>query len=254
MIALLSSPDAWASLLTLTLMEIVLGIDNVLFISILCSRLPTELQEKARRVGLFLALFMRIALLVSIAWVMGLTNPLFSIWGHGLTGRDLILLAGGTFLVYKATTEIFERLEVEGTHAQSLPSGKAAYGAVLGQIVLLDIVFSLDSVITAVGMADEIAIMIAAVVISVGVMLWAAGPISALVHRHPSLKILALSFLLLIGVVLMADGMGQHVGKGYIYFAMAFSLGVELLNMRFRKRGAPVDLHEAIETGDHQSE
>jgi predicted tellurium resistance membrane protein TerC len=249
MTAILTSPDAWASLFTLTLMEIVLGIDNVLFISILCGRLPGEMQAKARRIGLFLALFMRIGLLVSIAWVMGLTAPLLTLFGHGLTGRDLILLGGGAFLVYKATTEIYERLEVTGTHEQALPSGKAAFGAVLGQIMLLDIVFSLDSVITAVGMANQIAIMVTAVVLAVGVMLWASGPISDLVHRHPSLKILALSFLMLIGTMLMAEGMGQHVNKGYIYFAMAFSVGVELLNMRFRKRQVPVELHESIEMG-----
>jgi predicted tellurium resistance membrane protein TerC len=247
--AFLSSPDAWASLLTLTALEIVLGIDNILFISILCSRLPQELQANARRTGLLLALIMRIGLLLGIAWVMGLTAPLLTVFGHGLTGRDVILLGGGAFLVYKATTEIYERLEVEGIHAQSLPSGRAAYGAVLGQVMLLDIVFSLDSVITAVGMARQIPIMVTAVVLAVVVMLWASGPISDLVQRHPSLKILALSFLLLVGVVLMAEGMGQHVNKGYIYFAMAFSVGVEMLNMRFRRRQSPVDLHEAIETG-----
>jgi predicted tellurium resistance membrane protein TerC len=248
MLSFVSSPDAWASLITLTVMEIVLGIDNILFISILCSRLPKEQQAKARRVGLFLALFMRIALLLSIAWVMSLTTPLLTLFGHGFTGRDLILLGGGAFLIYKATTEIYERLEVEGHTDEAKPGGKpVSYRSVLGQIMLLDIVFSLDSVITAVGMASQVSIMVIAVVLAVLVMLWASGPISDLVQKHPSLKILALSFLLLIGVVLVADGMGQHVSKGYIYTAMAFSVGVEFLNMRMRKSRSPVTLHEGHE-------
>lgn len=247
MFDLLSNPDAWASLITLTVLEIVLGIDNVLFISILCERLPVEQRDRARQIGLGLAMGMRIALLLGITWVMSLTAPLFSVAGHAFSGRDLILLGGGLFLVYKATSEIYHKLEVEGTDTHALPSGTAAFGAILGQILLLDIVFSLDSVITAVGMANEIAVMVAAVVISVGVMLWASGPISRLVNRHPSLKILALSFLLLIGVILMAEGMGQHISKGYVYFAMAFSVVIELMNMRLRRRQRPVQLHGQFE-------
>ncbi|MBC7544098.1 MAG: TerC family protein [Candidatus Sericytochromatia bacterium] len=245
MMALLTSPDAWLSLLTLTVMEIVLGIDNVLFISILCERLPKEQQAKARQLGLGLALGARIGLLFAITWVMSLTQPLLTLFGHTFTGRHFILLGGGLFLLYKATTEIHEKLEgLNDLPGGDKATGKTAFGAILGQILLLDVVFSLDSVITAVGMADEIIIMVVAVVLAVVVMLWAAAPISRLVHTHPTLKILALSFLVLIGVVLIAEGMGQHVSKGYIYFSMAFAVGVELLNMRFRKKQPPVQLHE----------
>jgi predicted tellurium resistance membrane protein TerC len=238
----LTEPATWLSLITLTAMEIVLGIDNVIFISILVDKLPTGQQSKARKLGLALALVLRLALLFAITWVMGLTDPLFEILDKGFTGRDLILLGGGLFLIVKATREIHENLEV--VHAQhKAPSGRAAFGIVLVQILALDIVFSLDSVITAVGMAQHISVMVVAMVVAVGVMLAFSGSIAAFVNRHPSMKMLALSFLLLIGVVLVADGMGQHVGKGYIYFAMAFSFGVELLNMRVRGKTAPVVLH-----------
>jgi predicted tellurium resistance membrane protein TerC len=242
----LTEPATWLSLITLTAMEIVLGIDNVIFISILVDKLPTGQQSKARKLGLALALILRLALLFAITWVMGLTDPLFEILGKGFTGRDLILLGGGLFLIVKATREIHENLEVVHEQHQA-PSGRAAFGIVLVQILALDIVFSLDSVITAVGMAQHISVMVVAMVVAVGVMLAFSGSIAAFVNRHPSMKMLALSFLLLIGVVLIADGMGQHVGKGYIYFAMAFSFGVELLNMRVRGKTAPVLLHNRFD-------
>jgi predicted tellurium resistance membrane protein TerC len=225
------------ALLTLTSLEIVLGIDNIVFISILTSKLPPAQQPRARRIGLMLAMGMRIALLLAITWVMGLTRPLFEVLGREISGRDLILVLGGTFLVAKATWEIHDKLEGQ-QHGQG-PVRHAGFGMILIQIMLLDIVFSLDSVITAVGMAREIAVMIAAVVIAVLVMLVFAGPISDFIERHPTLKMLALSFLLLIGVILIADGFGQHVSKGYIYFAMAFSLFVEMLNLRLRARTLP---------------
>jgi predicted tellurium resistance membrane protein TerC len=232
------------ALLTLSSLEIVLGIDNIVFISILVAKLPAHQQGRARRIGLLLAMGMRIALLLAITWVMGLTRPLFSVFEQAFTGRDLILLFGGLFLVAKATWEIHDKLE-GGEHAQGAPR-VASYGAILVQIMLLDIVFSLDSVITAVGMAREVAIMIAAVVIAIIVMMIFAGTISAFIERHPTMKMLALSFLLLIGVVLIADGLGQHVSKGYIYFAMAFSLFVEVLNMRIRRpTEPPVHLHQS---------
>ncbi|MCU0669227.1 MAG: TerC family protein [Myxococcota bacterium] len=232
------------ALLTLTSLEIVLGIDNIVFISILVQKLPKAQQAGARRVGLMLAMLMRIALLLAISWVMGLTKPLFALFEHGFTGRDLILIIGGFFLVAKATWEIHDKLE-GGHHEHAAPKA-ASYGAILLQIMVLDIVFSLDSVITAVGMARDVEIMIAAVVISIGVMLVAAGSISAFIEKHPTMKMLALSFLLLIGVMLIADGFGQHVSKGYIYAAMAFSLFVEVLNMRIRKPPAePVVLHQS---------
>ena len=234
------------ALLTLTSLEIVLGIDNIVFISILVQKLPKAQQAGARRVGLMLAMLMRIALLLAISWVMGLTKPLFALFEHGFTGRDLILIIGGFFLVAKATWEIHDKLEGASRAKEDKPRAKAAYGAILVQIVMLDIVFSLDSVITAVGMARDVEIMIAAVVISIGVMLVAAGSISAFIEKHPTMKMLALSFLLLIGVMLIADGFGQHVSKGYIYAAMAFSLFVEVLNMRIRKPPAePVVLHQS---------
>jgi predicted tellurium resistance membrane protein TerC len=238
----------WLSLVTLTAMEIVLGIDNVIFISILTDKLPVAQQSPARKLGLSLALILRLALLFAITWVMGLTAPLLTVVGNELSGRDLILLGGGLFLIVKATREIHENLEV-GHERQAAPSGRAAFGFILVQILALDIVFSLDSVITAVGMAQHIAVMVAAMVIAVGVMLAFSGAIASFVNRHPSMRILALSFLLLIGVVLIADGLGQHVGKGYIYFAMAFSFGVELLNMRIRGKRpvAPVVLHNRFE-------
>jgi predicted tellurium resistance membrane protein TerC len=242
--ALLSTENLLA-LFTLTALEIVLGIDNIVFISILVSKLPRERQARARRIGLLLAMGMRIALLLAITWVMGLTQPLASVLGHAFTGRDLILLLGGLFLVAKATWEIHDKLEGP-PHAEGAPARAASYAGVLTQIVLLDIVFSLDSVITAVGMARAIEIMIAAVVIAVLTMMAFAGAINAVIERHPTLKMLALSFLLLIGVVLIADGFGQHVSKGYIYFAMAFSVFVELLNIRLRRVAAePVHLHQS---------
>ena len=244
---LLTQPETYLSLLTLTAMEIVLGIDNVVFISILVGKLPQARQQSARRLGLSLALILRLGLLFAITWVMGLTAPLFSVLGKSFSGRDLILLLGGLFLVAKATHEIHEKLEVAGHEGRPRASGRAAFGLILLQILALDIVFSLDSVITAVGMAQHVPVMVVAMVISVGVMLAFAGRIGDFVERHPSMKMLALSFLLLIGVMLIADGMGQHIGKGYIYFAMAFSLGVEILNMRMRGRTAPVTLHNRFE-------
>ncbi len=241
-----TDPATYLSLLTLTAMEVVLGIDNVIFISILSGKLPPAHQPKARRLGLALALVLRLALLFAISWVMGLNAALFSVLGKAFSGRDLILLAGGLFLLGKATHEIHGKLEV----AQADPSqssGTAAFRLILVQIVALDVVFSLDSVITAVGMAQHLVVMAIAMVAGVAVMLAFAGHIGDFVNRHPSMKILALSFLLLIGVMLVADGMGQHIGKGYIYFAMAFSLGVELINMRMRKKVAPVALHHRFE-------
>jgi predicted tellurium resistance membrane protein TerC len=238
----LTEPATWLSLITLTAMEIVLGIDNVIFISILTDKLPPNQQPLARRLGLSLALILRLGLLFAITWVMGLTEPLIDILGKGFSGRDLILLGGGLFLIVKATREIHENLEVKHEEKKA-PTGSGAFGIILVQILALDIVFSLDSVITAVGMAQHISVMVVAMVIAVGVMLAFSGSIAAFVNRHPSMKMLALSFLLLIGVVLVADGMGQHVGKGYIYFAMAFSFGVELLNLRVRRKSAPVALH-----------
>ena len=221
------------ALLTLTLLEIVLGIDNIVFLSILTGKLPPAQQGSARRVGLLLAMGMRIALLLAITWVMGLTRPLFTVFEQAFTGRDLILLVGGLFLVAKATWEIHDKLE-GAVHGAGGGPKAASFGAILVQILLLDMVFSLDSVITAVGMARALEVMIAAVVIAVLVMMVFAGAISAFIERHPTMKMLALSFLLLIGVVLIADGLGQHVSKGYIYFAMAFSLLVEVLNLRAR--------------------
>ena len=244
MLELLMDPHNWVALATLTALEIVLGIDNVVFISILSAKLPLAQQARARRVGLGLAMLMRIALLFSLAWIIRLTAPLFSVIGHEISGRDLILLLGGLFLLAKSTHEIHQKLEGEEGHVSTRTA--ASFGSVLVQIVLLDIVFSLDSVITAVGMVDEIAIMVAAVVIAVGFMLVFAGPISSFVERHPTVKMLALSFLLLIGFALVAEGFDQHIPKGYIYFAMAFSLGVEMLNLRLRRRIEPVRLHERI--------
>ncbi len=234
----LTQPEIYVSLATLTAMEIVLGIDNVVFISILAGKLPAAQQQLARRLGLALALILRLCLLFAISWVMGLTAPLFSLLGHAVSGRDLILLAGGLFLIGKATHEIHDKLEGAPSQPSTTP-GAAAFGWILVQILVLDVVFSLDSVITAVGMATDVWVMVVAMVVSVVVMLVFAGRIGDFVNRHPSMKILALSFLILIGVMLVAEGMGQHVGKGYIYFAMAFSLGVELLNMRFKKQQAP---------------
>ena len=240
---LFTSPEAWLGLLTLTVLEIVLGIDNIIFISILAGKLPAAQQARARRLGLAGAMVTRIALLAALAWINRLTAPLFHVLGRPFSGRDLILIAGGLFLLAKSTREIHEGLEGEAGHADMRV--RAAFAAVVGQIVLLDIVFSLDSVITAVGMARHLSVMIAAVVLAVGVMMFAATPISDFVHRHPTVKMLALSFLVLIGVSLIADGLGQHIAKGYIYFAMAFSVFVEMLNIRVRSRTKPVALREA---------
>ena len=237
-----ASPEGWIALLTLTVLEIVLGIDNIVFISILAGKLRNEDRDRARKTGLLLAMFIRLGLLASIVWVMSLTTPLFTAFGNAISGRDLILVIGGLFLMAKSTQEIHEKLEGEEGHA----SGKvaASFGAVIVQIMLLDIVFSLDSVITAVGMADDIVVMMLAVVIAVGVMFFSAGTISDFVERHPTVKMLALSFLLLIGVSLIAEGFDQHIPKGYIYFAMAFSVFVEMINLRLRTKGQPVHLRQ----------
>jgi predicted tellurium resistance membrane protein TerC len=230
------------ALVTLTFLEIILGADNVIFISILSGKLPQEQQGRARRTGLLAAMLMRILLLLSIAWIIQLTASLFTLFGRGVSGRDLILIGGGLFLIGKATLEIHERLEgEEGGGSERVPP---SFAAVILQIMLLDIVFSLDSVITAVGMADDVAVMAAAVVLAVGIMMFSAEPISGFVNRHPTVKILALSFLLLIGVSLIGDGLGMHVPKGYIYFAMGFSVFVEMINLRVRHVGSPVKLHQ----------
>lgn len=230
---LLSNPDIWVALFTLTALEIVLGIDNIVFISILAGKLPKEQQERARLVGLGLAMLTRIALLFSISWVIGLTEPWFDIAGQGISGRDLILIGGGLFLLAKSTFEIHDKLEGESGHSSARVA--ASFTSVIIQIMLLDIVFSLDSVITAVGMADDLEVMTAAVVIAVGVMMVSSGPISRFVDEHPTVKMLALSFLLLIGMSLIAEGFEQHIPKGYIYFAMGFSVLVEALNLRARR-------------------
>jgi predicted tellurium resistance membrane protein TerC len=240
--AWLTSPETWIALLTLTVLEIVLGIDNIIFISILAGKLPAGQQRRARRVGLALAMLMRIALLMSLAWIIRLTQPLFTILSQEISGRDLILIGGGLFLIAKSTHEIHEKLEGE-QHAGDKRAAHTFTGVIV-QILLLDIVFSLDSVITAVGMARQLGVMIAAVVIAVVVMLFAADGISDFVHRHPTVKMLALSFLLLIGVSLLAEGFDQHVSKGYIYFAMGFSVFVEMLNLRLRARAKPLQLRE----------
>jgi len=244
----MSNPESWIALLTLTVLEIVLGIDNIIFISILAGKLPKEQQAKARKVGLGLAMFIRLALLASLAWIARLTTPLFTVFNQEISGRDLILLVGGLFLLAKATHEIHDKLEGEEGHASAKVA--ASFTSVIVQILALDIVFSLDSVITAIGMADELAVMMAAVVIAVGVMFFAAGPISNFVERHPTVKMLALSFLLLIGMSLVAEGFDQHISKGYIYFAMGFSVFVEMLNQRLHKVSkAPVHLHQRYAEG-----
>jgi predicted tellurium resistance membrane protein TerC len=239
----ISNPDAWIGLLTLTFMEIVLGIDNIIFISILAGKLPAEQQARARQTGLALALVIRILLLLTVSWIARLTQPWFTIMGLDISGRDLILLGGGLFLLAKATHEIHVRLEGETGHesAKVAPS----FNAVIAQILLLDVVFSLDSVITAVGMVEDIMVMIIAVVIAITIMLLSATRISDFVNKHPTVKMLALSFLLLIGFMLMLEGLHQHVPKGYIYFAIGFSVFVEMLNLRMRgKTSAPVELHQ----------
>jgi predicted tellurium resistance membrane protein TerC len=247
----ISDPNAWAALVTLTVLEIVLGIDNIIFISILAGRLAAHQQGRARFLGLAIAMVSRILLLFSITWVMRLTAPWFTVLGQEISGRDLILIVGGLFLLAKATHEIHAKLEgEEGGHAAG---GRASLGGVLAQIFLLDVVFSLDSVITAVGMADRLVIMVIAVVIAVVVMMVLAGPISRFVDKHPTLKILALSFLLLIGVTLIAEGFEQHISKGYIYFAMAFSVFVEMINLRVRAKAKPVKLHRRMPVGNGAS-
>lgn len=239
----LADPQSWIAFVTLLGLEIVLGVDNVIFISILASKLPASLQAKARYVGLGLAMLMRIVLLFSLSWIIRLTEPLFAVFGHEISGRDLILIVGGLFLVAKATHEIHSKLE--GEEGESSARVKPSFSSVIIQILLLDIVFSLDSVITAVGMVDDLSIMISAVVIAVAFMMAFAAPLSKFVERHPTFKMLALSFLLLIGFTLIAEGWGAHIPKGYIYAAMAFSVFVEVLNMKLRKPGAkPVKLHE----------
>jgi predicted tellurium resistance membrane protein TerC len=228
----MSDPETWAALVTLTALEIVLGIDNIIFISILAGKLPAEQQARARTTGLAAAMLSRIALLFSLAWVMRLTAPLFSIIGREISGRDLILIGGGLFLLAKATHEIHTKMEGEDEHGVS--RAVSSFAGVIVQILILDVVFSLDSVITAIGMADEISVMVAAVVVAVIFMMVFAGMVSDFVHRHPTVKMLALSFLLMIGLSLVAEGLGQHIPKGYIYFAMAFSVFVEMLNLRVR--------------------
>ena len=237
MLELLTNPDAWIALATLTLLEIVLGIDNIVFIAILASRLPVEKQAIAYRLGLLGAMVTRVALLMAINWVMQLTEPLFEILEHAFSGRDLILLGGGLFLIAKSTQEMYEK--IEGEPGEDIEGWFNGLPGVVAQIMILDVIFSLDSVITAVGMAEHIEVMVTAIVIAIGVMLLFAKQIGDFVNRHPSMKILALSFLLLIGVLLTAEGLGQHINKGYIYFAMAFALIVELLNIRFRAKQEP---------------
>lgn len=237
--------ESLVALVTLTVLEIVLGVDNVIFISILAGKLPAHQQKRARRVGLLAAMGMRLALLLAIVWIARLTTPLFGVYGHAVSGRDLILMGGGLFLLAKATYEIHEKLEGPG---QGVVRTAASFASVIGQVMVLDLVFSLDSVITAIGMADQLWVMMTAVVLAVIVMLVAAESISAVVDAHPTLKILALSFLLLIGLSLFAEGLGQHIPKGYIYFAMGFSIMVEMINLRVRRHErAPVTLHRKME-------
>ena len=240
---LLTDPQAWIAFATLTALELVLGIDNIIFISILVDKLPPEKRELARRIGLFMAMFMRIGLLLVLSVIVGLVEPLFTAFGKDISGRDLILILGGLFLIWKSTGEIHQSLEGEEEHGSS--AVKATMAAIILQIMVIDLVFSLDSIITAVGMVDEVAIMIAAVIASVGLMMAFASSIGRFVSNHPSIKMLALTFLVVVGVVLMAEGLGHHIPKGYIYFAMAFSVIVEMLNIRFRKRAKQVvQLHQ----------
>jgi predicted tellurium resistance membrane protein TerC len=248
MMTWLTDPEIWIALGTLTFLEVVLGVDNIIFISILAGKLPVDRQATARRLGLLLAMGTRILLLFSLAWIVRLTAPLVAVFGHELSGRDLILIAGGLFLLAKSTHEIHGRLE--GDEGSASAAERTSFAAVLIQIMLLDIVFSLDSVITAVGMVDELAVMVAAVMTAVVIMMVSAGPISDFVHRHPTVKILALSFLLLIGLSLLLEGFDHHVPKGYIYFAMGFSVFVEMINLRIRRRAGPVRLREPYVAGE----
>ena len=244
MIELFSQPETWIALLTLTALELVLGIDNIIFISILVDKLPPQSRELARRIGLGLAMFMRIAMLLLLAWIVGLTEPVFTALDRPVSGRDLILISGGLFLLWKSTGEIHQLLEGQAGHHSG--AVKATFSAIITQIIVIDLVFSLDSIITAVGMVSEVEIMIAAVVISVVLMMVFATAIGNFVSAHPTIKMLALAFLLVVGVALIADGAGTHIPRGYIYFAMAFSVTVEMLNLRLRKRAAaPVELHKA---------
>jgi predicted tellurium resistance membrane protein TerC len=246
---MLTDPQIWLAFLTLTALELVLGIDNIVFISILVDKLPPEQRDRARRIGLFLAMFMRIGLLSILSWLAGLTTVLFQALDHGFTGRDLILAGGGAFLLWKSTREVHQLLEGDPGHASSSVPG--TFAAVIVQIIVIDAVFSLDSIITAVGMVDEWQVMVAAVVVSVGLMMAFSGGIAHFVSAHPTIKMLALGFLFVIGVVLVADGFGHHIPKGYVYGAMAFALAIELLNIRIRKASAaPVDLREAYEAGN----
>ncbi len=240
---LLSNPQAWIAFATLTALELVLGIDNIIFISILVDKLPPAERERARRLGLFAAMFMRIGLLFGLAWIIGLTGPLFTVLGEEISGRDLILVGGGLFLLWKSVSEIHHLLEgVEGDRSAAV---RPAFGAVVGQIMVVDLVFSLDSIITAVGMVKWIEVMVAAVIVSVALMMLFAAPIGRFVSGHPTIKMLALAFLVVVGVVLIAAGFEHEIPKGYVYFAMAFSVAVEMLNIRLRKRAAePVRLHE----------
>ena len=243
MFEFLLSPEIWIAFFTLTALELVLGIDNIIFISILVDKLPKAQQELARRIGLFLAMFMRIGLLLVLSWIVGLTEPVFTVFDTGISGRDLILILGGLFLIWKSTGEVHQLLEgEEGSESHKVAS---SFAGVIAQIIVIDLVFSLDSIITAVGMVSQVGVMIAAVVASVALMMLFARSIGEFVSNHPTIKMLALSFLVVVGVVLIADGFGHHVPKGYIYFAMAFSVGVEMLNIRLRKKGVkPVDLRE----------
>jgi predicted tellurium resistance membrane protein TerC len=246
----LTNPDIWIALVTLTALEIVLGVDNIIFISILVAKLPEAQQPRARYIGLALAMIMRILLLLTLSWIIRLTAPLFTVVGQEISGRDLILIGGGLFLLAKSTREIHERLEGDEGHASA--GAAASFASVIVQVLLLDLVFSLDSVITAVGMVDEVPVMVAAVVIAVGIMMISAGTIGDFVNRHPTVKMLALSFLLLVGMSLIAEGFDQHIPKGYIYFAMGFSVFVEGLNLRARRRTAPVHLRQPY-TPEHEA-
>jgi len=251
--AWIAQPEAWIALATLTALEIVLGIDNIIFISILVGRLPAHQRPRARIVGLGLAMLIRILLLLSLSWIMHLSHPLFTVFQHAFSARDLILCGGGLFLLVKSTHEIHTSLE--GADPARHASGSATLSRVLIQIALLDVIFSLDSVITAVGLARDLAVMIVAIVIAVGVMMVAAGPIGDFVDRHPTLKMLALSFLILVGFTLVAEAMGLHIPKGYIYFAMAFSCSVEMLNLKMRKaRAVPVKLHKSGPSDEKRSQ
>ena len=253
MLELLMSPEAWIAFATLTALELVLGIDNIIFISILVDKLPPEKRELARKIGLFMAMFMLIGLLLVLSWIIGLVAPLFTVLNQEISGRDLILIAGGLFLIWKSTGEIHQSMEGEEGHSSS--AVKATFTAVILQIMVVDLVFSLDSIITAVGMVDEIAVMVAAVIASVALMMVFAGAIGRFVSDHPSIKMLALSFLVVVGVVLLAEGFDHHVPKGYVYFAMAFSVAVEMLNIRMRKRSAkPVHLHAEYTSETHKQQ